>query len=269
MGRLTRTQNIHVRAPGPSAPTQTTYVIPSEENYSGPRKSTLCIMACHSTTPTKVKLIVNNLKYLSKIADAFVLIDSAECQSNNLQSQVRNTHPLLNIDFKYIDNDKVLLCHAKYLYYLQNFSYSQYEQLIITNDSFVICRSIENYGSLMNENYDMVGLLASNQIKYHFPDFLRSYKTRSIGQLIEYFNNNRHRVHNEQSLIMVYEIESTNVFGNRKALYEADDPGVNIHYDNSKISRYLLHANYPVIKLKRMQQGHHPAIDKMLNEINF
>jgi hypothetical protein len=222
MSRFRRTKNNTVRIPGPYNVKQTTYMIPTESNYSEARKSTLCIMACHSTTPIKIKLIVNNLHYFSKIANAFVLIDSTECQSNNLQNAVKEAHPSLRIDFKYIDNDKVFLCHAKYLYYLQNFSYSEYEQIIITNDSFVICRSLDNFENLMNKNYDMVGLLASNQITYHFPDFLRSYKTKSIGQLVEFFNNNRHRVHNVQSLINVYEIESTFVFANRKALYEAE-----------------------------------------------
>lgn len=256
MGRLKRSQYAQ------------TAIITSTDVDSNSKKSTLCIMACHSTTAIKIKLIVNNLHYLSKIADAFILIDSMECKSNDLQKAVRKAHPSLSIDFQYIVNDTIFLCHAKYLHYLQNFSYSEYEQLIITNDSFVICRSLERFGNLMNQNYDLVGLL-SNQIKYHFPDFLRSYKTRVISKLIKFFNTNRHRVYNYDTLIIAYEIESTNVFDNRKALYEAEARGVNIHYDNFTIEKYLLHADYPVIKLKRIQQGHHPAIHKMLSEINF
>lgn len=95
MERLARTKNIQVNIRSFSAPT---HILPTESNNSGPRKSTLCIMACHSTNPIKIKLIINNLHYLSKIADAFVLIDSTECQSNNLQNAVKEAHPSLRID---------------------------------------------------------------------------------------------------------------------------------------------------------------------------
>jgi len=229
---------------------------------------TLCIIACHTTTPTKIKLIVNNLTFLSQIADHFVLIDSNECESNNLREAIYAKHPSLNVDYKYVENDPVFICHAKYMYYFQNFSYSQYEQIIVTNDSYIICRPLNNFGSLLNQNYDMVGLLASNQIRYHFPDFLRCYKTRSIPALVNYFANNRNLVHDNLSLVITYEIDSTYVFSNRKALYdpESDD---NIHFHDGEITKYLLHKDYPVIKLKKMYEGYHPAIDKMLKDINF
>ena len=220
------------------------------------RKSTLVVMACHTSTKERVDIILNNIPYFSEIADEMVLIDSAEFQSNGLESKIRSAFPGLRFQMYHIPNDPLFLCHDKYLFYLQGFfpHYHMLERVILTNDSILVCHSLVPFGKLKDsEDYDMTSMVASRQIQYHFTDFLRSYSTSVIPSLVQYFVKNRHKVHSNASLIQHYEIESTFVFKRKKALLEAESGYYeNIHYDDKKIREYLTKYQYPILKVKKL-----------------
>lgn len=236
--------------------TMTRRNVKRKELFPGPKKSTLCVMACHASNELKVNTILNNIRYFSEIADAFVLIDSKECRDNGLDSHIRAAYPGLQYTMHHVPNDPVFLCHAKYLYFLEanETYYRQFERVILTNDSFLVCRSLREFGALKDKDaFDMVGLLASNEVEYHYPDFLRSYRSSVIPILIQYFHTHRHKVNCNRSLILEYEIRSTNLFDRKKALFDAEpDYHNNVHFDNPKLSEYIHRRRYPVIKLKNL-----------------
>ena len=220
------------------------------------KKTTLVVMACHASTELKIKLILNNLAYFTEIGDEFVLVDSQECEWNDLESRIPVMYPQIKLTMFRVHNDPIFICHAKYLFYLQNHAshYSAFERVILTNDSFLVCQSLERFGKLKDsDDYDMTSLVASNELRFHFTDFLRSYRTTVLPFLINYFLLHRDKVHCIFSLIRQYEINSTFAFSRKKALYEAESGYEgNIHFDDAKIYIYLMHKEYPVIKLKKL-----------------
>ena len=60
----------------------------------------------------------------------------------------------------------------------------------------------------------MTSLLASNEIKYHYTDYLRCYNINSIKKIIEFYKNkiNMNNIYSITNLIVDFEIESTNIF---------------------------------------------------------
>jgi hypothetical protein len=54
-----------------------------------------------------------------------------------------------------------------------------------------------------------------------------------------------------QDLIEIFEIDSTQLFPRRKAVYEAE-PGYmkNIHFDVKKLDEYIVEKDYPIVKLR-------------------
>ena len=217
-------------------------------------KSTICIIACHTDTPTKRRLVLHNLRYLTSIAHKFVFVDSEECRPLKLEEHVRNAFPSLDASFLSVPNDSVLICALKIINYLENNQeeYSVYDRIVLTNDSYILCNSLDKFGLLKDDdNYDMVGIVASNEIRYHFPDFLRAYKTTEISKLVKYFRKNQERMKTTQDLIEIFEIDSTQLFPRRKAVYEAE-PGYmkNIHFDVKKLEEYIVQKDYPIVKLR-------------------
>lgn len=213
-------------------------------------------MACHTSTELKVRTVLHNLPYFADIVDRLVLIDSSECQKNGLEGLVKSFYPLVDVSIHYVPNDTLFLCHAKFMYYLTSHreEYSQYDRVVLTNDSYLVCQPLTAFGRLKDHDaYDMVGLLASNEVEYHFPDFLRAYRPGVLPTLVRYFMERRHVVESRQSLIMEYEIGSTALFSRRKALFEAEDGYLgNIHFDSDKMRHYLRYRNYPILKLKTL-----------------
>ena len=156
-----------------------------------------------------------------------------------------------NIYFDYKENDK-FICHGKFIYYLNKIDYSNYDNIILTNDSFIITRSLFDFKNLIDKNTELVSLLDSNDIKYHYPDFLRAYNYVGIKKILEYYEKNKKNISDFLSTIINYEINSSELFNDVKILYKNENNYIkNIHYDNDKLEDYLYNKNYPVIKLKK------------------
>ena len=56
--------------------------------------------------------------------------------------------PVYNFYFDYKQNDK-FISHGKWMHFLNKFNYRVYENVILTNDSFIITRSLLDLKSLI------------------------------------------------------------------------------------------------------------------------
>jgi hypothetical protein len=166
------------------------------------------------------------------------------------QKRVVSSDKIINIYFVYYDNDKYL-CHGKWLNYLLSIGINidLYNNFILTNDSFIITRSIIDFLVLSNYNLEMYGLLESHELKYHYPDFLRGYNIIGIKKIINYFIDNKIKINDYYDCVNFFEIDSTYIFKTKMCLFKNKNY-VNIHFSKNKIKEFLLFRNYPVIKIK-------------------
>ena len=160
-----------------------------------------------------------------------------------------------NIYFHYLKNNN-FLCQGKWSSYLNNINYCKYKNIILTNDSFIVTKSLLEFRKLFDlKNIEMISLIDSYENTYHYTDFLRCYNLKGIQKILNYYKENQDKITDFNSVISYYEINSTHIFEDKITLYKNDKKyNGNIHFDDQKIKEYLYEKNYPIIKLKKIQK---------------
>ena len=164
-------------------------------------------------------------------------------------------HKVTNIYFYYLENNN-LLCQGKWSRYLSNINYCKYKNIILTNDSFIVTKSLLEFRKLFDlKNIEMISLIDSYENTYHYTDFLRCYNLKGIQKILNYYEENKDKITDFNSVISYYEINSSHIFEDKTTLYKNDTKyNGNIHFDNQKIKEYIYEKKYPIIKLKKIQK---------------
>ena len=160
----------------------------------------------------------------------------------------------INIIFEYYENNN-LICHYKWFNCLKNIDINN-NNFILTNDSYLLVNDIKPFFDFCRKNYEkeLIGLLDSNQTKYHYPDFLRCYSPSGIKKWIDFYKRTKNNCNTFYDMIINMEIESTYITNNIDCLFKMNKNYLkNIHFDNNKTKYYIEDLNYPIIKLKRLK----------------
>lgn len=154
--------------------------------------------------------------------------------------------------------ENVGFCYGKWLNYFEKIDNSiTNHNYILSNDSFLITNKLNKFNNLISENkYDVVSMLASNQFKYHYTDFLRCYNNTSIKEYISFIKKELSISNGFSDVIQNIEIPSVNLFFNKACVYDAE-PGYdgNINFDNNKLFHYLNDLDYPIVKIKKINSN--------------
>ena len=154
----------------------------------------------------------------------------------------------------YIAND-YSVCYGKYLHALLTSNLCQYDNIILTNDSFLITKSLSEFKGLFDASIEMSALCCSNESMKHYPDFLRRYNPVGIIKIIDFYKPIKNKFSSFAGIILEIEVKSHLIHNNSiNVLYDAIPNYIgNIHFDNEKIKDYLYNKNYPIIKIKKLQ----------------
>jgi glycosyltransferase involved in cell wall biosynthesis len=210
----------------------------------------LVIIACHTNDELKEKVLVYNLKYFSELSNTIVIVNSYKYNDDSFECRINNLGLESFIVFDYVQNDKFLY-YSKWVNYLQKIDYTKYNNITLTNDSYLITRSLEDYKNLIDPSINLVALLDSYQIKYHYPDFLRTYNKQGIKYILDFYNS---RINSDSELVN-FPIDSSKIFSSSvKILYKTNsDISEDIHLIDDHLEKYLNKFNYPIIKLKKIR----------------
>jgi hypothetical protein len=197
---------------------------------------TLCIVACHTDSLLKINAISHNDFYLREIADDIIYINSEEFQ------------PLkMPFSMMYVKNDSYL-CYSKYLHVLNTITLKEYDQFILTNDSFIITRSLTDYKALFLNHIERTGIVASNEISYHVCDFLVRYNKKGIKKAIVFYKERISQTY-KNTIDLIYHTEVQFPKMNQNVLFDAiPNYNGNVHFDKKK------YKNYPILKIKYIQK---------------
>ena len=177
--------------------------------------------------------------------------------------------PVYNIYFDYKQNDK-FIAHGKWMHFLKKINYSYYENIILTNDSFIITRSLFDLKELVDPNTELVSLLESYESKHHYPDFLRIYNLIGINKILRYYESNIDNITDFLSVILVFEINSSDIFDNVKVLYKnIDNFDGNIHFINKYTENYLYNKNYPIVKIKKLTFNNYKNVPDDFDSVEY
>ncbi len=241
----------------------------------------IILIACHTNSQLKVYSLIYNLNFFTKIARKIIIINSKELIHLNLERQIiKHYHKGFiednNITFKYYDND-CYLCQGKWFYCLNEISYSNYTNIILTNDSYILYNSLNYFENIWDNDIEMSTILTSSEKKKHDTDFLRRYNQEGIRKIINYYKKNINTSKKNltyKDVIETFEINSSDIFESKNNLYfEKDD--ININFEDEYLSEYLLKKNYPIIKIKKILKSNkidfisHILKNKRFNFLNF
>ena len=166
-------------------------------------------------------------------------------------------------------NDKYV-CQGKWKTYLETHDYSKYGNIILTNDSFLITRSLEDYKRIINPATELSALLDSYQLEYHYPDFLRAYNQAGIKKILNHYATNMDKIYTFNDCINFFEVAGTALFENVNILYKNHTKHVsNIHFFDIATAVYLYDMNYPVIKIKKLTSNSYTEVPQDFNPIEY
>ena len=260
----------------------------------------LTIFGLHTSNKQKFKSTINNIKYVNSFSKKILCIDSLELKNSSLKEKVTDKYK--KVDFFYIDNCKNLLDVKKWIYGLQKINYTEFDYIILINDSICISRPLDSFFDMLyNINAEMYGMIDSFENNYHFQSFLRAFNKDGINKFIKYHFINNHKIQNPNQTIITFEIEIMKIFSKITSLYSIKDilnrssklnklknsirfyyeyifdmdknylktrKVVNLHFNDKKYKYFLFNLNYPIIKLKKVNTCIYP-LNYKLDEKDF
>ena len=199
----------------------------------------LCIIAAHPNTQLKKEALERIVVEFKKFGDVVIVTSTGQVPD------------MLDVPIISVANDPVKVNYAKHAYYLNNYDVSKYDRVILTNDSYYILKDLDRFISLCETNAELVGYTASNEIQYHYTDFIRCYNKSGIKKIKNHYNSTSPK--NLLEAIKMNEVESTNIFSSKFVLHDAyvGFEG-NIFFDDSMLYRALVYDRLEIIKIKSL-----------------
>lgn len=231
-----------------------------------------CIYASHIKDESMLEILKCNINLILNNVDKIYFVYSSDIGFCNIMDSNKDK-------IEYIKVNNVGLDLAKYYFGLKHIQ-KKYDWYILINDSITFLREIKDLFLILNycDCYDFVGLIDSNEIKYHYQSFYWCVQNNIKLQIFNDFCNINSK-NSKNDLIKKYEVEfSNNIIQNYETLslfkfgYFGEDIenkylGTNPNF-LIKFKDYVLNSGYPIIKLKLATcQGIFSCIS-CLNNIN-
>jgi hypothetical protein len=216
----------------------------------------LCIIAAHPNTQLKKEALERIVVEFKKFGDVVIVTSTG---FSDISKEVTN---MLDVPVISVANDPVKVNYAKHAYYLNNYDVSKYDRVILTNDSYYILKDLDRFISLCESNAELVGYTASNEIQYHYTDFIRCYNKSGIKKIKNHYNSTSPK--NLLEAIKMNEVDSTNIFSSKFVLHDAyvGFDG-NIFFDDSMLYRALVYDRLEIIKIKSLTRKSELDLNKI------
>ena len=218
-----------------------------------PEKKILVLFSCHTTDKRKYDTIINNLKYFNKFSNLDIVIINSlglPYSQNDFQDKCVKYFGIENmasVDF------------GKWIYALKNFDFSSYNNVIFTNDSFIIHDKIDVFlVKAANTHVELFGYNDSTEKKYHYQSYLFSIRSESIYKFIDMFEIKRDNLKSSIDVINKCELEMINYFNTSDCYLKIgnfpSNRNKNIFFKNDFLYDKLKNNGLlPFTKLKRLQ----------------
>ena len=131
-----------------------------------------------------------------------------------------------------------------------------YTDYILTNDSVLFVQSLKPWAATFHPEVEATAFLASNQIAYHFTDFLRRYSPKGVVTIRDFYEANidLDTPITYGALVKKFEIGSTSLFQNNATVFHKAGACQNIHFTAPCVQQWL-DGGYEVVKIKFLARG--------------
>lgn len=214
-------------------------------------KKILVLFACHTNSEIKFKTVLSNLKYFKKTPNVDIVVINS---TNTPYSELLKNFLQGKCSYFEIENAPTI-DHGKWIYALENIDYSSYNNVIFTNDSYIIHGNIDRF--LFNSattNVEFYGYNDSTQCNYHYQSYLFSILQSAIKKFITIFYEKLPYLHSYFDIINHCELQMLNYFSRDCYLKIGNIPfhrGKNIFFDNDYLYYILKNSGLlPFTKIR-------------------
>ena len=217
-------------------------------------KKILVIFACHTSCEIKFKVMLNNLRYFKKSQNTdFVIVNTIHLEYSE---SLKNA--LLNKCIYYEIENTNTFDFGKWIYALENVDYNAYNNIIFTNDSYIIHNHIDNF--LYNTaitNAELYGYNDSTENGYHYQSYLFSIKSYAVQKFINMYRQELYKIHSQEDVLDQYELKMHSFFDAIDCYLKIGNThghmGLNIFYTNDNFYKKLKNSGLlPFTKIKKI-----------------
>lgn len=217
-------------------------------------KKILILVACHTNSEIKFKTLLSNLKYFKKTPNIDIVVVNS---TNTPYSDVLKNYLQGNSAYFEIENTPTY-DFGKWIYALENIDYASYNNVIFTNDSYIIHGNIDRFlFKAATTNVELYGYNDSTQNNYHYQSYLFSINSSAIHKFISMYNLGVSNIRSQQDVINLYELQMLNYFNSYDCYLKIGNVsfhrGQNIFFTSDYLYRRLKNIGLlPFTKIKRI-----------------
>lgn len=218
----------------------------------------LALFACHTNCLKKYFVNLNNIYKLLPYIDNFAFIDSeSEILARKLKNDVMNINKYKDYIFK--ANDQYL-DFGKWVYGLENINHSDYDYVLLINDSIIIIEEIKNYFHYLENLNKEINLYAYNDSSqlgiYHYQSYFFSLNKKIIKNFIDFYYIKKPNIVNQRSLIENMELNLIKIDSNYDCFLKIGrewNVNKNIYWENEELYKKMINNNkFHIFKLKKI-----------------
>lgn len=239
-------------------------VKPKEGDYD--TNKFLTIIACHTESERRVKIIINNINKLSFPGNNIVIINSIDSPFHgSLKMIIESMYPKVKI---FAIKNSSQLDIGKCMFYIKNHYEPLYDHIILTNDSYYLTGNIYHYyKNMANNSAHLYGYNDSSQTKYHYQSYLYGVRKEALDVLVRHYTNNINKLTGYMEVVEHIELKLYDIFSKKDCFLKiANIPyhkGNNIFFNSDNLYNILFKKGIlPIIKVKRIDnpQAYQPQI---------
>lgn len=184
-----------------------------------PNKKFLVLIATHTDSEIKRSSIRDNILYLRQNSNIdFAVINSSEIDGNE---EMKEYYMNNDIEYYEISNDKTydfgkwyhILKHKMQANEAFGKLYTEYDYVVLTNDSYVLSSSLSYFFNLcIQADVDIYGYNDSDEDKYHYQSYLFALKTSAVPTFCNFVETKLKKIKNQVDVINQYELKLLDAF---------------------------------------------------------
>lgn len=227
---------------------------PKEGDYN--TNKFLTIIACHSDTERRVKIIINNINKVSFPGNTIIIVDSNDTfHHSSLKIIIGTMYPDIKV---YSIRNSPHLDIGKCMFYIKKHYEPLHDHIILTNDSYYLTDTIYHYyKSMTTNNAQLYGYNDSTQSRYHYQSYLYAVRKEALVILINHYNKVSSKLTGYAQVVEHIELKLCDIFSTKDCFLKIGNlpyhRGKNIFFNSDKLYNFLLKKGVlPIIKIKRI-----------------
>jgi hypothetical protein len=222
---------------------------PIETKMSFSDKFAVIVIACHTDSMLKYKVLINNVHYLKELGYPILLV--------NTQGTEHYDYKLPNVEQTIFIPNNSVADFGKWAHAVDTFYLSQFEYVVFTNDSVIMTGTISSFFKTLGD-IDLLAWNDSSEICHHYQSYFFAIHGTKLAPFRKYVALKAPLIRSHSDLVRMCELPLIDLYPKHDCYLRISNipanQGYNINFNNDSLMYILLFSNkLPFIKVKRLK----------------